>query len=85
MLDIRYYVVTVRVFELYYLSTVDQWQERRKKAILRNYYKEVDKSQNPKKPVLPKSSVQNENNEYVYQYYTLQEIQVLVDIIDFYV
>ncbi|XP_076622305.1 uncharacterized protein LOC143342380 [Colletes latitarsis] len=44
---------------------IDQWQERRKKAILRDYYKEVDKSrrQNLKKPVSLEDSNQNEKDK----------------------
>ncbi|XP_053975571.1 thyroid transcription factor 1-associated protein 26 homolog [Hylaeus volcanicus] len=43
---------------------IDQWQERRKKAILRDYYKEVEKSQrqNPKKPIALINENKNEND-----------------------
>ncbi|XP_029044298.1 thyroid transcription factor 1-associated protein 26 homolog [Osmia bicornis bicornis] len=44
---------------------INQWEERRKKAILRNLYKELDKDQqqNFKKPLPLKSNDQEENAE----------------------
>ncbi|CAL7945500.1 unnamed protein product [Xylocopa violacea] len=42
---------------------INQWEERRKKAILRNFYKELDKDQkqNLKKPSVSKNNDQNED------------------------
>ncbi|XP_076766966.1 uncharacterized protein LOC143433512 [Xylocopa sonorina] len=42
---------------------INQWEERRKKAILRNFYKELDKDQNQnlQKPSVFKNNEQNEN------------------------
>ncbi|XP_076647397.1 uncharacterized protein LOC143355991 [Halictus rubicundus] len=44
---------------------INQWEERRKKAILRDYYKDLDKSQreDPKQSVSLKIGDQNENDQ----------------------
>ncbi|XP_078052089.1 uncharacterized protein LOC144478216 [Augochlora pura] len=42
---------------------INQWEERRKKAILRNYYKELDKSQHQDPKISLKTSDHNENNQ----------------------
>lgn len=44
---------------------INQWEERRKKAILRDYYKELDRSerQTVKKPSSLKDTEQNENDK----------------------
>ncbi|KZC14356.1 PREDICTED: thyroid transcription factor 1-associated protein 26 homolog [Dufourea novaeangliae] len=43
---------------------INQWEERRKKAILRDYYKELDKSQrDSKKPLSLKDGDQDKNDK----------------------
>lgn len=59
--------------------TVNQWEDRRKKAILRDYYKERDRSQrqHPEQLVSLKSDDQTENNQYVF--YSLHTFKVCSD------
>ncbi|XP_033326937.1 uncharacterized protein LOC117220774 [Megalopta genalis] len=42
---------------------INQWEERRKKAILRNYYKDLDKSQRQDPKFSLKTANQNEDNQ----------------------
>lgn len=52
------------------LFTVNQWEERRKKAALRGFYKQIDKDQqqNVKKSFASKVDDQKEH-EYVFKVY----------------
>lgn len=67
--NVIYRLSFLKVIKYYFLIilflTVNQWEERRKKAILRNFYKELnkDQQQNLKKPLPLKSNDQEENAE----------------------